>query len=156
MARQIPYIDTKVATRKTIAEVEELLEVHGASAVAKKFEAGHVKAVMFEHNGVPFRLPANVEAIYQYLCTARRKAPRSQYRYSEPPQAVKESWFDQAERCAWRNVMYWVKAQLALVEIGMVTVTEVFLPYMLTSNDETLYQKMLHEGLKALPAGSEQ
>ena len=60
------------------------------------------------------------------------------------------------QRTAWRNVMYWIKAQLALVEIGMFDVTEVFLPYMLMDGQETLYNRMLTQGMLALPEGKKE
>lgn len=154
MTRVIPYIDTTVAVEKTLAEIEELLRVHNASHVVKEYESGRIKAVAFKHDGVPFQLPANVEALYQHLLTARKALPR--FRYEYPSHEIQGRIHAQAERCAWRNVMAWVKAQLALVEIGMVTVTEVFLPYMLMGGNTTLYQDMMTRGLRALPSGIEE
>ncbi len=156
MARAIPYIDTTVAVKKTVAEIEDILGVHGATHVMKTLEAGQIKALSFKHEDMAFQLPANVDAIYQLLLTKRRGS-----RYWEPDQSVKEHLHEQAERCAWRNVMFWVKAQLALVEIGMVTVHEVFLPYMLSDGAEgeevTLYTKMVTGGFfKALTSGNQE
>ena len=130
---------------KTIAEIEILLQLHGAEATMREYESGHIKAIAFKHEGISFQLPARVEALYQYLIQARQQRP------GFVDQAMKIRLHDQAERCAWRNVMYWIKAQLAIVEIGMVTVTEVFLPYMLVGGNETLYDRMLTRGLTALP-----
>jgi hypothetical protein len=36
---------------------------------------------------------------------------------------------NKARRIAWRQVLRWVEAQLALIETGMVKTQEVFLPY---------------------------
>ncbi len=158
MAREIPYIDTSVTVQKTVAEIETILQVHGASQIVKNFESGRIKAIAFMHEDIPFQLPSNVDAIYQRIVEGRkdnygRWLVRGRWSYGEPDQQARETWYDQAERCGWRNVMYWVKAQLALVEIGMVTVTEVFLPYMLMDGTQTLYQRMLTQGLKALAPG---
>ena len=158
MPREIPYIDTTVSVERTLAEIEELLRIHNASHVLKEYDAGRIKAVGFKHGGVPFQLPAKVDALYQVIATAKKSGPRSPYRYYAPPKDVEAAWYAQAERCAWRNVMAWVKAQLALVEIGMVTITEVFLPYMLVGSQETLYNRMLQDGfqgVRALRPGSE-
>src|SRR6266478_5746936 len=38
--------------------------------------------------------------------------------------------YEQAYRVAWRNILDWVQAQMALLEIGMAKIEEVFLPYM--------------------------
>ena len=160
MPRVIPYIDTAVVVEKTLAEIEDLLRVHNVSHVMKEYDMGRIKAVAFKHGGVPFQLPANVEAIYQYLFDRHVDGPRwlvnGRWAYGTPTQQAKAEYRAQAERCAWRNVMAWVKAQLALVEIGMVTVTEVFMPYMLMDNNETLYQRMLTEGPKALSSGKKE
>ena len=152
MPREIPYIDTTVSVERTLAEIEELLRVHNASHVMKEYDMGRIKAVGFKHAGVPFQLPANVDALYQVIATAKKSSPRSPYRWGVVPKEVERAWHEQAERCAWRNVAAWVKAQLALVEIGMVSVTEVFLPYMLVGSQETLYNRMLQSGLQDVRA----
>lgn len=154
MPREIPYIDTKVSVKNTVAEIEAILQVHGASAVMKEFESGRIKSVAFKHDNIPFQLPVNVEAVYQYLLDKKQSSRNYNLRY--PDQAAKVRIHDQAERCAWRNVMFWTKAQLALVEIGMVTVIEVFLGYMLMDGKETLYQRMLTQGLKVLPEAQQE
>jgi hypothetical protein len=50
----------------------------------------------------------------------------------------------QAERIAWRQILRWLQAQLALIETGMVDAPEVFFPYALTQTKDgapiTLYQ----------------
>lgn len=44
----------------------------------------------------------------------------------------------QAERTAWRIVLSWVEAQIAIVESGMVSMEEVFLLYLLTDSKSTV------------------
>ena len=56
----------------------------------------------------------------------------------------------QANRTAWRTIKEWILAQMALIETEMVTVEEVFLPYMLTGK-QTLYQALSNGDLKMLP-----
>ena len=156
MPREIPYIDTTVPVEKTLGEIEELLRVHNASHVVKEYDMGRIKAVGFKHGGVPFQLPTKADAIYQYLydkhVDGARWLQKGRWTYGSPSQPYKTAWYAQAERCAWRNVMAWVKAQLALVEIGMVSVTEVFLPYMLVGSQETLYNRMLTDGIQGMKA----
>ena len=43
-----------------------------------------------------------------------------------------ESRRQQAIRTSWRTLKDWVEAQMALLETGMVTMDEIFLPYMLS------------------------
>lgn len=43
-----------------------------------------------------------------------------------------------------RNIRDWVLAQMAIIEAGMVSMDEVFLPYMTDGRGNTLYQ--LYQG----------
>ena len=43
-----------------------------------------------------------------------------------------------AIRVAWRIIHTWVKAQLALVDINMATIPQVFLPYAIMQDGRTL------------------
>jgi hypothetical protein len=52
----------------------------------------------------------------------------------------------QAYRVAWRNILDWVQAQMALLEIGMAKMEEIFLPYMLDAQGRTLFERMEQRG----------
>jgi hypothetical protein len=41
---------------------------------------------------------------------------------------------------AWRQILRWVQAQMALVETKMVKVEEVFLPYIQGPGGQTVYE----------------
>lgn len=47
----------------------------------------------------------------------------------------------QVRMTAWRQIFGWIKAQLALIETGMVSFVEVFLPYMLIEENVTVFEK---------------
>ena len=150
----IAFSTTPVAPSKTAAEIEEMLARHGVSKTAKKYDKGRVVAVYFEmdtpQGRFPFSLPVNVDAVYQLFLEARRSIPA--YRHRSLPKEVEVKMFLQAERTAWRIVHWWVKAQLALVQTQMVTVTEIFLPYMLVGGGQTLYQRLASGDLTILAA----
>lgn len=57
---------------------------------------------------------------------------------------------EQALRVSWRIIKVWVDAQIALVEAQLADVTEVFLPYAITKNGNTLYQEIGQSGLLLL------
>lgn len=59
---------------------------------------------------------------------------------------------EHAERVAWRILKDWIEAQLALLQTEMVTLDQVMLPYMRTSDGRTVYELYLDDQL-ALPAG---
>jgi hypothetical protein len=90
---------------------------------------GNVTAISFQilDNGTPFAfsLPTNYEPVYATL--KRQNVPA---RYCNP---------DQARRVAWRITKDWIEAQLAIIETRMVTTAQVFLPYAITNNGQTLY-----------------
>jgi hypothetical protein len=56
----------------------------------------------------------------------------------------------QAKRVAWRLIFRWIEAQLALVEINMADIKEIFMPYLITSEGKTLYQVMEAKSFPAL------
>lgn len=77
---------------------------------------------------VAIRLPIDVEATLRVL---RRTAPP---RFANRPQAI---------RVAWRIIKDWVEAQMAIQATEMVKVEQIFLPYMVTADGRTLYQRMV-------------
>jgi hypothetical protein len=58
----------------------------------------------------------------------------------------------QAERVAWRQLLRWTQAQMAMVEVGMVRAEEVYAPYMLQAGGRTLFELLTESRFKALPA----
>lgn len=124
---------TKKSAESTAHEISILLGQSGASAIQTEFVDRKIVALSFridiDGQHIPFRLPVRVEPIFQYLKRKRRRTSI-------------ESDRAQAERIAWRQIYYWIKAQLALVETGMVKPAEVFLPYIQTGINETLYQRL--------------
>ena len=59
-----------------------------------------------------------------------RKVPRS---FRTPEQAL---------RVSWRIVKDWVEAQMAIVDTKMVTLEQVFLPYVIMPDGRTLYERV--------------
>jgi len=149
----ISFASTEVSAEKTAQEIEDMLRKHGAEKIGKTFESGRIKAIYFQiatpEAQMPFTLPINVEPVYQLLYQQKQSSPRSRWM----DEKAKHRLHEQAERTAWRIIWHWLKAQLALIQTKMVTVTEVFLPYMLVSENETLYQKLSTGGFAALMPG---
>ena len=151
MARAIPYIDTGITANKSIAEIEDVIAAHAKDvSLLKRVEGGRIKSVAFQIDGADYIMPGRVEQVYERLLNEKlRQANGASYRTSHEKQAV---LYAQAERCAWRNVLMHVKSTLAMVEIGMTTITEVFMPYRLTDSGETAYERLMAGGLPALMA----
>ena len=58
---------------------------------------------------------------------------------------------EQAEKVAWRILKDWVDAQMALIEIEMVKMEEVFLPYTIIDNFGTTVYERLEQTQLMLP-----
>ena len=117
---------------KSAMELERILVDHGAMQIQKDTADGKITALRFIVNTavgiVPFELPVNVEAVYKKLEQDKKSNAR-----------VKLS-FEQAERTAWKCLLDWTAAQMALIQIGMATMDQVFLPYVLNDEGKTLYE----------------
>ena len=143
---------TKIAAEKTAAEIGQLLVSSGARRISHEYgPTGEIAVLTFSivisGREVPFRLPINSDPVFEILNRQRSPAVRSKREDDDR---------EQAHRVAWRQVLRWIQAQLALIETGMVTFQEVMLPYALARDGQTLYQHVLTQGLlRALPAPAE-
>lgn len=113
----------------TIGEIQRQLVKHGARKIVQDYDdAGRITSISFliDTPSGPrgIRLPANMDAVVRVLTKQKVKAER-----------------EQAERIAWRIVKDWVEAQMAILEAMMVSMDEVFLPYMVdVSGERTFYE----------------
>ena len=133
---------TMITVQKSIGEIQGMLAARGAETIVVQYVNGRPGALFFivptPYGKIPFRLPANIEAI-------KRIMERQRVRKQVP--------LDMAERVAWRIIKDWCKAQMAILETEMVDLEQIFLPYMV-SQDKTLYEVMKEHRLQ-LPPGEE-
>lgn len=126
---------TKIPPEQTIGEIQKMLTRYNVAAMMTEYDGPRVAAVSFRLNvdGKPlgFKLPCNWRAVAHILNTDR--AARRNVRLSRG-----ETLDDQAVRTSWRIIKDWIEAQLALIEVGMVTVPQVFLPYAIMRDGRTL------------------
>jgi hypothetical protein len=126
---------TNIAPEKTISEIESVLARYGATAISKEYVKGEIEALSFrvQVNGqeIQFRLPRRYKAIEQIFHDRTD-------RYASESQV--DSRKSKARRVAWRQILRWVQAQMALVETKMVKVEEVFLPYIQGPGGQTVYE----------------
>jgi hypothetical protein len=136
---------TKIPAAKTAGEIQEVIRYHGAKAVLTEYgDAGEIVAISFKvetgHGLLPFPLPVNTGAV---LAVLKKQFPTWNKKASgtagEKQEAERSA---QAERVAWRILKTWVEAQMALLETEMVTIEEIFLPYLVVNGGKTLYNQM--------------
>lgn len=119
---------TKVDVYTTLGQIQGILVKHGARKIMQDYDdAGHIRALSFlidTPTGLRgIRLPANTEAVQRVLAKQKVKCDR-----------------DQAERVAWRIVKDWIEAQMAILESEMVQLDQIFLPYMVNDNGQTVFE----------------
>lgn len=119
---------TKVDVYTTLGAIQGQLVRHGAKKIMQDYDdEGQIAALSFliDTPAGPrgIRLPANVDAVHTVLTRQKVKCDR-----------------EQAERVAWRIVKDWVEAQMAILESEMVQMDEIFLPYMINGQGQTLFQ----------------
>lgn len=126
----IPKFTTKVDVFKTLSEIQKILVSHGCQKIVFDNKNGLPVALTFsiEWQGslVAFCLPCNFEGILKAM-----KKDKVQKSLCTEEQAI---------RVGWRILKSWVEAQLAIVESEMVMLPEVFLPYAVTKNGDTLFK----------------
>jgi|SRR5579863_58222 len=126
---------TKIDPQKTASEIMAVLVASGARQISSDYDStGRISGLRFvietQGQSLAFALPVRAEALMKRLRNDRA----------------------QAERVAWRQLLRWVQAQLAMIEVGMVRAEEVYIPYMLESSGKTLYETMWASRFKAIAA----
>lgn len=123
---------TTINANKTIREIQEILSKHGANAIMTEYNNGEVIGLSFKimtpRGEMGVRLPANTDRVLQVLRNQRKKNNQ-----------VKDT-MEQATKTAWRIIKDWIDAQMAILETEMVEMEEIFLPYMINNDGQTLYQ----------------
>lgn len=138
---------TKIPAERTAMEIGHLLSQAGATAILTEYNedrkiSGMAFRLRIGDREVPFSLPARFAPVFLYLQKLRTPA----WRAKKAPEDLA-----QAERVAWRQLLRWIQAQLAMIDTGMVSAGEVFLPYVQTGPGETLYERLTSTGRLALP-----
>ncbi len=140
---KIANYTTAVTALKSIGEIQGILVTHGAKHILMDYEDSVPTALSFiistPFGETPFKLPANIDRIQAVLTKQHIRANVTR---------------DLATRVAWRILKDWVRAQMAILEANMVSIDQIFLPYMQSGDGKTLYEIMIERKLE-LPEGRE-
>jgi hypothetical protein len=140
---------TTVDASKTVGEIQSMLAKAGAKAFFVEYEGMEPSAVAFkiDVNGssISFALPCNWEGVLRVL-----KQERS------VPERLRTT--AHARRVGWRIIKDWLRAQLAIIAAGAVSMEEVMLPWALTTDGNTVSKDLLtgRRNLLGLPAPTKQ
>lgn len=137
---------TSIAPQKTVMEIQSMLAKAGASAILADYDPeGNIVALSFrlraDGSELSFKLPTAWQPVLETL--KRQGVSRT---LQTPEQAL---------RVAWRITKDWVAAQLAIIETRMVTTAQVFLPYAITKNGQSVYEYIASNTGLLLGAGEQ-
>ena len=138
---------SQVPASTSIINIERLLVKHGARQILKTYDPnGRVDSICFiittQGTEMPFRLPARVKECERFLMDETTRRTKAETRKKIPAQA---------ERTAWKILMDWVEAQMAMIELAQVEFMEVFMSYLYDPRSEqTFYQIAKDRGFNRL------
>lgn len=143
MKRQTLYMEsTEISAERSAGEITSALIRAGANQIATDYDSGRIKGLrwtmLIAGQNIVFSMPARVEPIFKII-NGRRAYP---FDYENKDQL-------QAERVAWRQLLRWVQAQLAMIECGMTEAAEVFFPYM-QMGERTIFERFKEQEFKAI------
>jgi len=147
MSKSIYMGTTKIAPEKTAMEIQAELARAKVQEISTEYgPLGDIIALRFCQRSPTgqdcwYRLPIRWEACKAAMRKITGRVPDD----------------EQAKRVAWRQVLRWVQAQLALIEMQQTTTFEVFLPYMHVPDhpNKTVGELFADQtGMKLLPSGS--
>lgn len=123
---------TTIAPSKSIGEIHHILAEHGAVSISTDYEnrqpCGLTFIVPTSAGMRGFLLPARVNAIKTIL---EKQFGKLSVRATD----------EQAAKVAWRILRDWVDAQMAILEAGMASMTEIMFAYMLDDDgQQTVFQ----------------
>jgi hypothetical protein len=135
---------TKVPCSRSVMLIQEMLARAGSKAVMLDYENNEPCAVTFRIDREKIQLGYRLPCDWRKTLAILQKSQHCPGRYKHA---------DHAKRVAWRCVHDWLRAQLALIEIGAAEIEQVMLPYAITPNGETLYDRIKSGGFLQLTNG---
>lgn len=144
---------TGIEASRTAGEITSLLVQAGAVHIAQEY--GDDKEISGLRFSLKVRdkfwmiaLPARVDPIFKII-NGRRK-----YSYDRTQKADQDR--QQAKRVAWRQLLRWCEAQLAMVDAGMVEAGEVFLSYAQDKNGVSFFERAITDTSRLIETSKEE
>jgi hypothetical protein len=141
---------TEVPAQRTALEIGSLLVESGATQIATYYDMrGQIIGLRWTMKAAGrdllFAMPARVDPIYKIFCQRKKITPI--------PFDGSTETMQKAHRVAWRQLLRWTQAQLAMIDCGMAEASEVFLPYWQVDGNNSLFELFKGSEFKALPSG---
>ena len=148
----VPNYTTRRKEIESVAEIEKILAINGASDIYKEYQSSHCVAVSFaistDQGKLAFRLPMNVQGLHQHIKNLKEQG---ELRHISKHKATD---INHTRKVGWAIILDWVQAQMPLINAEMVTIEQVFLPYVYNpATDKTLFEELQERnGLPLLEA----
>lgn len=148
MGKKLFMETTEISAEKTAGEILQELVKARATQVNTEYKDAQIIGLRWvmpvSGQEAVFAMPARVEPVYKIL--------RARVRGYFGP-AAETQMRAKARRVAWRQLLRWVQAQMALIETGMVKPQEAFFAYVQVPwSDQSMFELFESRGMKALPA----
>jgi hypothetical protein len=129
---------TSIDPQQTAAQIVSELVRAGATSINTDYENGRITGIRWiqrvRSTECLFEMPVRVDPLKKHIRDAA-----------------------QAERTAWRQLLRWVQAQNAMIEVGMAEAGEVYFAYMVNpGTNRTVFEHLVDTQFKALPSAREQ
>jgi len=140
-----------ISAERSIDFIEQKLVAHGAKQILKIYNdenqvSGLCFNILVDDQLLPFKLPARVDQCERILLGNLSSRARPETKKQTPSQAA---------RTAWKILADWIEAQMAMIELAQVEITEIFLPYLYDAKSkQTCFEKLKERGFKALLPGT--
>lgn len=141
MRKNIKNYTSTLSLNKSLTKIQKLLANKGAEKIMIDYKDGEPIGIAFAistpKGTMPIKLPSRFENVAKVM-------------FNKDWEWLSQSRKDQSKRTAWKNLLDWIDAQLALLETEMVKMEEIFLPYVVMG-DQTIFEHF--ESGNLLPSG---
>ena len=130
---------SEVPAEKSIAQIQKCLVEHGATAIINDYDGnGFIVALTFKitigDQDYGVKLPTDWRPVLKILESGKKFNARLL------TESAKKNRQEQALRTAWKITNDWVKAQMAIIQVKMASLEQVFLPYIIAKQGQTVYE----------------
>lgn len=148
----IKNYSSEIPIDRIFQRIQDSLVQHGARQISFDYgDDGKIYGVFFslslQEKKLQVKLPARID---KALAVLQKQYSQGLMRDSKTRaifrRGNKNEINEQAYRVAWRNILDWVEAQMALLEIEMAKIEEIFLPYMVNATGETFFERIEQKG----------
>ena len=148
---------TKIAAKVTAAACQDLLIDFGADKITLLAEGRRPAGLTFEldteYGRRAYRLPVQAAGVHALLAAVNTAGAWPNIGHMSRAEQARLTSEAHALDVAWRNVWWWLQAQLALIASRQATASQAMIGYMLVDPETTVIQRYESEQ-RALMSGS--